>query len=159
MRCIWKIWSWDCERKHPPDSWMKTTISSSLLWDHEQTCGAKDDILHKQINWISCVVHLSVLLRDKDTFPLMHECQWKNNIQPERLTAHKRIYCVPAQMYPRKRRIWESAALAAERRLHCTDSPFLSPEADNAWNTAADQKLKVVHQPCSPSTCAHSLAL
>lgn len=41
--------------------------------------------------------HLPVFLTDKDAFPLMHKCQWKNNIQSERHTVNKDIYCVPAE--------------------------------------------------------------
>ena len=40
---------------------------------------------------------LAFFLRDKDTFPLMPECQWKNNIHSERLRVNTGIHCAPAQ--------------------------------------------------------------
>lgn len=56
------------------------------------------------------MVDLIVFLGDKDTFPLMHKCQWKNNIQFERLTVNRFIVFQLRQSLPQEK---------ADMRIYC----------------------------------------
>lgn len=109
------------------DSWKKTVISSSVV-----RLGADVWSERWHFTWTNKLNSLHdasffFFLRDKDRFPLMRKCQWKKiifNLKDLQWTQGCIVFQL-RQSLPQETADMR-AALVAERRLHCTDSLFLS---------------------------------